>query len=201
MARRSDHTREEQYEMVLAAAREIVVAGGLEALTARKVANAIGYSPGTLYNLFDDFDDLIVHLNGRTLDELHEHLSSVPRTQDPMRDLKRLLRAYLGYLEDNRNLWNVLFEYRLPNNRSLPDWYVNKVAKVLGLIEVALSPLCPSRDPDTLADSARVLWASLHGICSLSGSGKLQVVSDQTVHKMAETLVDCFVSGLQTVHE
>ena len=52
-----------------------------------------------------------------------------------------------------------------------------------------------------LAGAASVLWASLHGICSLSDSGKLQVVSDQSVHEMAEMLTLCFVSGLQQLDE
>ena len=39
-------------------------------LTARKVAQAIGYAPGTLYNLFRNRDEMILHLNGRTLDRL-----------------------------------------------------------------------------------------------------------------------------------
>ena len=76
MARRSDHSREELYEMALAAARDIVVADGLSGLTVRRVATAIGYSPGTLYNVFDDFYELVIHLNSRTLDAFYGHLLS-----------------------------------------------------------------------------------------------------------------------------
>ena len=75
MARRADHSREELYDNALAAAQRIVETDGFRALTARSVADAIGYSPGTLYNLFENLDDLIIHLNGRTLDALYDRLA------------------------------------------------------------------------------------------------------------------------------
>ncbi len=201
MGRRSDHSREELYDLALTAARGIVTNDGLSALTARKVAQAIGYSPGTLYNVFDDLDDLIVHMNGRTLDALFDDLAAIPQTGDPARDLNALLTGYLDFLDGNRNLWAVLFEHRLSAGQTLPDWYVQKIDRVLGLIEAALARRLPDLDDDSLKGAARVLWASLHGICSLSGAGKLQIVSDQTVHAMAETLMSCFVAGLEQTRE
>ena len=58
MARRSDHSRDELYELALVAARRIIEDGGYRALTARKVADHMGYSPGTLYNVFAGLDDV-----------------------------------------------------------------------------------------------------------------------------------------------
>jgi AcrR family transcriptional regulator len=58
MARRSDHSRDELYNLAMTAARDIVRREGMAALTARGLATAIGYSPGTLYNLFDSLDEL-----------------------------------------------------------------------------------------------------------------------------------------------
>lgn len=201
MARRSDHSREEIYDMALKAAREIVTRDGLQALTARRVAEAIGYSPGTLYNVFDDLDDLIIHLNGRTLDELYAYLSPAADVDEPSDDLKLLLERYLGYLDNYRNLFNVLIEYRLPDSRILPDWYMAKLQRLLGLLESALSPFFPPEEQSAAARAAEVLWASLHGICSLSDADKLQLVSDQNVREMAEMLIACFTAGLRQMSE
>ena len=44
--------------MAMAAAREIAEKEGLRGLTARRIAREIGYTVGTLYNLFDNLDDL-----------------------------------------------------------------------------------------------------------------------------------------------
>lgn len=197
MARRSDHSREELYELALTAAQNIVEQDGFRALTARNVADAIGYSAGTLYNLFENLDGLIVHLNGRTLDSLHDRLALATITRVPEEDIKALLDAYLGYLEQSPNLWSALFEYSLPEGVTLPEWYKLKVGKVLGLVEDALRPLFGHGDQDDANQAARILWASLHGICSLSDTGKLAVVTATPVRQMAEGLVNNFVAGLK----
>lgn len=197
MARRSDHSRQELYELAVGAARRIVEEDGLRALTARHLADAIGYSPGTLYNLFENLDHMIVHLNGHTLDDLHDRLSTAPRTGVPEEDLNELLDGYLGYLDDHPNLWNMLFEHTLPDNQELPTWYAKKVARVLGLVEDVLSPLFSEDDQDQKCDAARILWASLHGICFLYQTGKLQVVTTRSARKMAEVLVANFIAGLK----
>lgn len=44
--------------------------GSLRGITARRIATNIGYSPGTLYNVFVNLEDLIVQLNIDTLNEL-----------------------------------------------------------------------------------------------------------------------------------
>lgn len=197
MARRSDHSRRELYDLAVGAARRIVDEGGMRALTARKVADAIGYSPGTLYNLFENLDHMIVHLNGRTLDDLQDRLSTATRTGVPEADLNGLLDGYLGYIEDHPNLWNMLFEHRLADGRELPSWYAKKVARGLGLVEDVLSPLFAEDDQDRKGDAARILWASLHGICSLYQTGKLQVVTSRSAREMAEVLVAIFIAGLK----
>jgi len=197
MARRSDHSREEIYENALNAAQNIVETDGFRALTARNVADAIGYSPGTLYNVFENLDDLILHLNGRTLDALHDRLATEPATGHPDADLRRLLDAYLEFLERHTNLWSVLFDFSLPDGRRPPEWYARKIETVLNLLEHALQPLFAADDRQGLGDASRTLWAGLHGICSLSGSGKLQVVTAQSVRAMAMGLVDNYVAGLR----
>ena len=56
MGRRSDHSREEIQAMAIAAAAKLVETEGFQSLTARKVAKAIGYTVGTLYHVFRNFE-------------------------------------------------------------------------------------------------------------------------------------------------
>ena len=167
MGRRSDHSRDEIRRMALAAAQRRLESGGLAALTARRVADDIGYAVGTLYNLYDNFDMLIVHVNGATLDMLHDDLAPTVTGRNPDGDLSAMLAAYLRFLAENGHLWSALFEHRRSGDTPLPDWYLAKVARVLGVLEAALRPLFPTGDAAGCSQAARVLRASLHGICSL----------------------------------
>ncbi|PIQ97083.1 MAG: hypothetical protein COV67_06120 [Nitrospinae bacterium CG11_big_fil_rev_8_21_14_0_20_56_8] len=197
MARRSDHSRDELYRLAIDAARDIVEADGFRALTARNVADVIGYSPGTLYNLFVNQDDMVMHVNGRTLDDLHDSLASVMPTGDVDADFALLLDTYLVFIKDNPGLWHMLFNYTLSEGHEIPEWYGRKVKGLLGIVESVLSPLFANNDGDKLSAESRVLWAGLHGITALSDTGKLSLVSGQSTREMAQMLVANYIAGIR----
>ncbi len=96
MGRRSIHTAEELRELILNAATELIEQGGLASLSAREIARAIGYSPGTLYNVFENLDDLVLTIEARLLDKLLLRLKESVANAEPMERVARLARAYLG---------------------------------------------------------------------------------------------------------
>ncbi len=195
MARRSDHSREELHEMALEAARDIVESEGLRGLSARRVARDMGYTIGTIYNLFDDFDDLILHMNGRTLDALHGTLVILHLDQEPRKALGDLAERYLQFTGGSPKLWNALFEHQLPDGRERPVWHEEKILRLLRIVEQALAPLFGPGEEEARLHTARVMWSSLHGICSLESSNNMAVT--ESAARMVETLLTCFMGGLQ----
>ncbi|RED49032.1 TetR/AcrR family transcriptional regulator [Aestuariispira insulae] len=197
MARRSDHNREELYALAMQAARDIAVHDGLKGLTARNIAKRIGYSAGTLYNLFKNLDEIALHVNAGTLDQLHDRLGEVALSGKPKKDIRQLLDAYLDFIGGNDRLWSLLFDHKLPDGTPLPDWYRARIARVLSLLEAALAPLFPEPDHPECQLSARVLWSSLHGICQLANADKLEIVSDEDTRALAHALVENYLAGLK----
>ena len=193
MGRRSDHTRQELHKMVLTAAREVVEKEGFTGLTARRVARDIGYSIGTIYNLFDDFDDLILNLNGETLDRMYDRCAAAPTTSSPEDTLKTLARAYIEFVREYPGLWSLVFEYRNLHPGALPDWYREKLDRLFGLMNRALDPLFPEGCENAVRRSARVLRASLQGICSLEAMGAVA----EPAAVLADDLVRYYVAGLR----
>jgi AcrR family transcriptional regulator len=197
MGRRSTHTGGELREMILEAARALIESGGLSGLSAREIAKRIGYSPGTIYNVFDNLDDVILNVEARLLSGLSDRLAAVPTGQDPMRYLLDLSHAYLQFTHDNPKLWNLLFEHHLPAGTEVPDWYREKLDGLMAWLEGALKPLIPRADEATLKRQARVLWAGVHGITSLSTADKLCNVTTDSAVPLVDDLVRTFVAGLQ----
>src|SRR6478736_441854 len=103
MARRSDHAPEELKRLALEAAEAIALEEGLRGLTVRRVAERIGYAPGTIYNLFANLDDLIVQLNGMTLDALAVELGAAAGGSPATRP-QRLVEAYFDFVESRPRL-------------------------------------------------------------------------------------------------
>lgn len=195
MARRSDHSRDEIRDMALAAAEHIVAEEGFAGLSARKIAGRIGYTVGTLYLVFENLDELILHVNARTLDSLHGALreASAEGTSPEARVLA-LARAYIGFASRHPRQWGMLYEHRLPEGARVPEWYREKVARSFALVEQAIRPLV--KGTKNVAPVARALWAGVHGICLLGLTDKLDVAGESSVPVLIETLVANFLKGL-----
>jgi AcrR family transcriptional regulator len=199
MARRSDHSREEIRQMALNAAEAIVAAEGYKGLSARKVAGAINYTVGTLYLVFENLDDLVLQVNGRTLDALYEWLRARRAPDaDARASLAALADAYIAYAETETPRWNMLFEYVTDKGNALPDWYQMKLSKVFGLAEEALRPLADHRSEQEIQQAARVLWASVHGICTLKIRHRMDLAGGQSTDEMAHMLIDNFLQGFES---
>lgn len=181
--------------MALAAAERIVDDEGFAGLSARKIAGRIGYTVGTLYLVFENIDELILHVNARTLDSLYGALreASAEGTLPEARVLA-LARAYIGFASRHTRQWGMLYEHRLPEGVKVPEWYREKVARSFALVEEAIRPLV--KDAKNVGPVARALWAGVHGVCLLGLTDKLDVVGAGSVQVLVETLVANFLKGL-----
>ena len=162
MARRSDHSRDQIKEMAIQAAEEIIITQGPSALSARKVTQAIGYSVGSLYLVFDNLDDLITHVNRRTINGLYAAMSTAAEGRaSALNRLKRMGQAYAHYSQENPNRLRLAFEHPYPAAKPtagdhtgdhLVGLVVEPLAEVTGLTGLSLET------------AAQVLWSSVHGI-------------------------------------
>ncbi len=201
MGRRSSHTAGELRELILEASTALISEGGLASLSAREVARRIGYSPGTLYNVFENLDDLVLTIEGRLIDGLAEELDKVPMTTSPTEQARALGRAYLKYTSEKPKLWNLLFEHHLPAGRSPPAWYQQKIDGLMQRVEAVVAPLMPESDPADVARSAQVLWAGVHGITSLATADKLSVVKCDGAGPLVDLLVEAYLAGLKSAKQ
>lgn len=198
MGRRSDHSRDEIHQLALQAAESLVAEGGFQALSARKVASRIGYTVGTLYLVFDNLEDLVWQLNGRTLDALHQRLvDRAARGGSGEAALKQLALTYIEFAQTQTARWGMLFEYAGGSGGDLPGWYQEKLGRVFGLVEQALQATLAGCDPNTVRRASRVLWASVHGICTLKIRQRLDLAGGQTTEEMTQMLIENFLAGMQ----
>lgn len=203
MARRADHSREELKGMILTAASDIVKAEGFADLTARRIANAIGYAPGTIYNLFGSMDDIYLTINAHTLDKLYDVLSS-SACNDPalssLENLKAMARSYESFARANRHHWLMLFNSRLPENRQKQEWYRLNIDRLFEPLEGLLTPLFPPKNEAQIKIATRTLFSAVHGLCFLQETGRVPLINQQNpATNMTDYLIETFVRGILTV--
>jgi AcrR family transcriptional regulator len=194
MARRSEHNLEELKVLVLDAAETIVIEEGFSALKVRKIAMEIGYTVGSIYMVFANMADLIMHLNARTLDAIAAQLGQV-QDHSAEQSIETLAKTYLSYASQNFNRWRNIFDYRLPSDVEIPDWYQEKVDTVFAPVKSRFAELVPELSEDHRNSAARALWCGIHGICVLSLTDRLNKDGIDDVEETIVLLVRNFMRG------
>jgi len=193
MGRRADHSADELRRLALDAARKIVSERGLRALTTRGIAKAIGYTSGTLYQMFENFDDLVQEMNAETIDQLRIRCERVDMSQGPSRSLRSLAEEYADFTSRHAMLWNALFELKLPLDHPRNEKYQTSVRLMLSVVERAIAPLFQPGEERARLHDVRLLWAWLYGISALGRGGRLH--DEESVADMTQTVIDIYVSA------
>jgi AcrR family transcriptional regulator len=170
MGRRSDHSREELERLILVAGLGLMAEVGMARFSAREVAKRIGYSIGTIHNVFGSYDRLVAAINTRTFGLWAAHL----RTRLAVAGEDRIAALVAGYFEfarDNTNLWNAIYDHHLAEDYCLPE---EDQAARAELTEIVIGEVgrALARAPDeAVATLARSLVATVHGHCAFAISG------------------------------
>lgn len=195
MARRSEHSQEEIKDMVLKAAENIVIEDGYGELKVRKIAMDIGYTVGSVYMVFENMANLIMHLQARTLDAIAETLTNVSLEQQADQKVIALAKAYLTFASENFNRWAMLFEHRLSESETLPDWYTVKIERLFQILEEPMRQMATGLTEHQIKQAARALWGGIHGVCLLSLTGKMDTVGVEDAEEALLLLVENFIRG------
>jgi AcrR family transcriptional regulator len=194
MARRNDNTREELKKMAIQASVNLLEESGVAELSARKIAARMGYTVGTLYNVFADFEDIILHVNAATLHEMHLQLEPLAKSKKKAKErILAFAYCYGDYALNHSARWNLL--HNSPRSTPLPEWFRSEIHTVFAVVEQPLLELC-TRHPADATNAAKVLWAGLHGICSLSISQKLDAVQAGPMRELIGNFVTHYLDGL-----
>ncbi|WP_042299025.1 TetR/AcrR family transcriptional regulator [Paraburkholderia kururiensis] len=185
-------TREKQAlrERVLDAARRIVMRDGFAALSMRKIADAIEYSPATLYLYFKNRDEIAHALCAEGYAQLLETFAPLAAIEDPRERLHALGRAYVAFGLAHPQTYRLIFmedpsytSATLAGNRSDDSGdaaFQMMIDAFDALRDAGRLPL-----PSTAsAVWAEALWSTLHGIVAL------QLTCSAFPHAAPELLVD-----------
>jgi len=104
-------TREKQAlrDRILEAAQRIVIREGFAALSMRKIADAIEYSPATLYLYFASRDEIARALCAQGYAQLLASFEPLAQIADPAERLKALARAYVAFGVAHPQTYRLIF--------------------------------------------------------------------------------------------
>ena len=156
-------------QKILDVSREILLSQGFAALTMRRVAEAIDYSPAAIYLHFQSREQIAQELCFAGLRRLYERLQSVT-AKDPATRLSGYARAYLEYSQSDPETYRLIF---MADSQLTKAVFTHRDSgggeAALRLIVTAFTELHTGSQktcgkPSELAE---LFWASLHGLASL----------------------------------
>ncbi len=195
MARRSEHSLEELKALVLSAAETIIIEEGFSALKVRRIAMEIGYTVGSIYMVFTNVADLIMHINAGTLDAIATQLEQV-QEGSAEQSIETMASSYLRYASQNFNRWHPVLDYSLSVDSKITAWYQEKVDRVIAPLEAQFLELAPELSEDQRKRAVRALWFGVHGICALSLTGQRDKADIDDIEETIALLVKNFLHGL-----
>jgi hypothetical protein len=106
-----------------------------------------------------------------------------------------LARTYLLFAQQNFNRWQMIFDHQLSEGQQVPDWYQKKVNQVFKGVELQFERLSANHSKQQSKQAAHALWCGVHGICTLSLTGKLDLIEAENIEDTVDLLVKNFIRG------
>lgn len=95
-------------------AKEIIAKEGIESVSVRKVADAAGYSYATLYNYFEDINELLWDVKQGMIDDIIETMKKkMSNISLDINGVKILFRIYITYYFENPNIFKFFYFHKL----------------------------------------------------------------------------------------
>jgi AcrR family transcriptional regulator len=165
---RKEREREEIRRKILDTARDLFAREGYDRVTMRRIADAIEYSATTIYNHFEDKDDLVEALCHEDFTRLLGQLEENPLPKDPVETIRQLGIAYARFGQAHPHQYRFMFmtpqKWEGRHHELSPPGQQAYALLRAAVAEAIATGRFRKGDVDTFT---QVCWASVHGAVAL----------------------------------
>ena len=200
VSERRQREKEDLRRRILEAAREIIVAEGFDALTIRRVADAVEYAPGTLYLYFENRDAIARELCLEVFQALHDALAPVAKIRDARKRLRAFLLKYVAFALGQPEMYRLAFmsdqKFSDALLRERPIEGEDGAGPKLFALLVKTIAEIRQKESDAFI-LAEMVWVAVHGLVSMKIACHAYPVTpaDVLADKLANTLLAGMLSA------
>jgi AcrR family transcriptional regulator len=206
---RRERERLEVRAKIMDAARDLFARDGYDAVSMRRIAEAIEYSPTAIYVHFRDKLDLLHQIAQRDFGALGAALSDLLAVKDPIERIRRMGHGYIRFGVEHPNQYRLMFmtPVHFPAELAEQDPDRGRVDRdSYALLRkscqeaIDLGRVRPEyNDPDVLAQT---FWSAVHGVTALHiVKADTPWVEWKGIERMADAVVDGILRGATTGEE
>lgn len=173
-------------EDVIQAAIACIAAEGPGALGIKRVAQALGIQPPSLYHHVANNEELVRLVTIEGWRQLGVDLADRPKAADPRAGIVALARTFRRFVADHPGWYQVMSETRLAHNDAE---FLPVASRIMQDFAEALAPF--GIEGAEVVHTVRMLRASLHGfvLLELSGQFGMPFAADESFEWMVERLI------------
>ncbi|MDW7693956.1 TetR/AcrR family transcriptional regulator [Flammeovirgaceae bacterium SG7u.111] len=201
ISERKERERQEMKELILHTAADIFVKSGFEKTSIRNIAEAIEYSPATIYLYFKDKNELFYAIQKEAFNKFFEYFQTVNREGSSVKMLRSLGEVYIKFAIENPGYYDLMFIMRAPMEAedNMDDWDEGMRSHNV-LFEIV--DRCveeghfKGQDPFYVSHA---IWSFVHGLSSLYVSDRMKMFPEENREKMMQEALHIFNDWMEKV--
>lgn len=156
-------------KLIIDTATRLFIEQGFDKTSMRNIAEAIEYSPATIYLYFKDKSELFNAIHVQGFQMFFEYLSKVMVIEDPMDRMDMLGRQYITFAVENPGYYDLMFIMREPMNSEKNEdaWSQGETSHSV-LTDTVAECIKQGYFKEQSAEVISfMIWSQVHGICSM----------------------------------
>jgi AcrR family transcriptional regulator len=199
---RKERLKSELRQTIIDAALKIFVAEGYEKTSIRSIAEAIEYSPGTIYLHFKDKDELLFAVHEVAFGQFFECMAPLILISNARERLLKMGEIYIQFAYENPELYGLMFMDKAPMNSlqlNQDNWDCGQKAHQLLHLTVQQTFADEHLSEVEIDTYTMTIWAYVHGLASLGIRDRFCIMSDkgyqisEMTTKSLELMLDKFL--------
>lgn len=201
VAERKERERENKRELIIQAAEDIMLSEGIQAISIRKIASKLEYSPALVYHYFQDKEDIINHVVRQSYKRILESLhSSFHDHAAPEQNLVQGLKAYIHTTLSYPEAYQYIMLSESPEvleHTSVLEEGVSHKKEAFGLLCEKLKLLGDNKsiDEQILELKAQAVWTAVFGLI-LRLKVEAKRISKEQKNKLIDQQIELLVAGI-----
>lgn len=181
LVERKEREKEEMRQRILGAAQKLFLEKGFEKTSIRNIADAIEYSPSTIYLYFKDKNDLLFALHQMAFELMIEELANFGEQPTAFKGFIQMGKQYIKFALENPEMYDLMFLMIAPiESLECNEDIWDDGKRALDLLK-SMIVACQSEGyflNDNIDDLSMMIWSTMHGMVTIYGRRRLSMFKE-----------------------
>lgn len=196
---RKERERVDMKELILKSAHQLFIDKGFDEVSIRNIAEAIEYSPATIYLYFKDKNEIFHALHGEAFKVFNHFVAEVFEIKDPFKRLVAMGEKYMEFTFKYPKYYTIMFIAEAPMqcDESSEGWLEGGRAleALEGIVAECMKEGSLKKQP--VKAMAFTIWSYMHGMCTLALRDRMKHYSEEEREGMIEKSFKIFIQLLK----